>query len=138
MSQRTAQDAADMAASSIDISNMTSEDIDEADTAATKQCGVDAVQRCYACSRTGHISSNCPYGCRHCKEKPKKGTGRIDHKDTCPEKRQGRSITNARAGMKAQPGAGFSNRPRPVTPTGLRPRSQSPALGRCPSPAPGR
>ena len=85
--ESTAQDAADMAAGAVDISNMSSDDVDEADAAIAKQHSADAVQRCYACGRTGHISSNCPYGYRHCKEKLKKGTGRIDHKDTCPEKR---------------------------------------------------
>ena len=125
------QDAADMAASSINISNMSSDEIDEADAAVAKRFGVDAVQRCYACGHTGHISLNCPHGCCHCKAMPNKGTGHIQHKYDCPDARQGGKVAAARAGVRAQPGAGLANRARTPTPMRLQQRSQSPSPAVC-------
>ena len=83
--ETVAQEAADVAASSINISNMTSDEIDEADAAVAHRFRVDAAQRCYACGCTGHISLNCPNGCCFCKVKPSKGTGMTKHLPACPE-----------------------------------------------------
>jgi len=133
--ETTAQDEADMAAGALDISKLSEEEIDVADAATAKQHGVEAVRRCYACGRTGHIQSNCPYGCRHCKQKLHKGTGVIRHSETCPERRQGSSVARYRAGManRGQPPAGLGNRSRPPTLTRMHPRIPSPGRPQRPS-----
>ena len=125
--ESAAQDAADMAAGALDVTRLTQGEIDEADAATAAHHGVEAVRRCYACGKTGHIQANCPYGCRHCKQKPHKGTGMINHDDHCPNRRQGSSVARARAGIaKGQPPAGFGNRPRLTATNRTNPRSSSP------------
>ena len=125
--ESTAQDAADTAAGALDVSRLTQDEIDEADAATATHHGVEAVRRCYACGKTGHIQANCPYGCRHCKKKPHKGTGMIKHDDDCPNRRQGSGVARARAGIaKGQPPAGFGNRPRLTATNRTNPRSSSP------------
>ena len=129
--ESAAQDAADMAAGALDVTRLTQGEIDEADAATAAHHGVEAVRRCYACGKTGHIQANCPYGCRHCKQKPHKGTGMINHDDHCPNRRQGSSVARARAGIaKGQPPAGFGNRPRLTATNRMNPRSSSPG---CPT-----
>ena len=76
--ETTAQDAADMAAGALNMSKLTQDEIDVADAATAMHHGVEAVRRCYACGRTGHIQSNCPYRCCHCRQKLHKGTGVIE------------------------------------------------------------
>ena len=130
--ETTAQDAADMAAGALDVSRLTQDEIDVADAATTTHHGVEAVRRCYACGRTGHIQANCPYGCCHCRQKLHKGTGMIKHDNTCPNRQQGSSVARARAGIaRGQPPAGFSNKLRLTAPNRMNPRSSSPGHLTC-------
>ena len=93
-----AQEAADAAPSLTDISKMTAKEISEAYALTAQQHGVEAVRSCDACGQTGHISANCPNGCRFCKVKPDRGTGSIRHHFTCPMHWQGSRVAAVRAG----------------------------------------
>ena len=122
-----AQEAADVAAHSIDISSMSADQINEADAAVAQKFGVDFVQRCDACGCTGHISLNCLNRCCFCKVKLNKGTGTIKHLATCPNTHQGRAVAEARAGAQAQPTACYSKRLTTLRLKTMSPMSHQPA-----------
>ena len=133
-----AQEAAEAKAQQLDTSNMSAEEIEEANAFIAKKHRVDAVRRGNACDRTGRISAtNCPYGCQFCKQKPSRGTEVINHKADCRLRAQGEQVAAARA-AREQAGAGLGNQPtfkkmilqRNTQPSNMR---RLPEMPRCPS-----